>query len=272
MRLASVLALFIIYSLTPAPASAAATFGGEAVIESTKLTNVSPIIEGTLRLHMNVPLSESFYTHARVRIHMINDKSYDSIDQTLFDRAYVGYKNAGMDVKVGKQHLFLGMGLLADLNTSGIQAIIGSDHVRLLGFYSDDVTAANIAFPLANGASFGFSTKKQLDSTWAANVEVPVGHAKWGAEFVKNRTTGKQGYLIQAGSGQYAVSYRDIEAAAIDPAWATNYQFADSKGIRIRADYKIGNSSILTLYQDFAKNHSQTEKKNITYAGYAVYF
>jgi hypothetical protein len=99
-----------------------------------------------------------------------------------------------------------------------------------------------------------------------------VGDTKLGAEYIKNRSNGKDGYIAQVASGQYSFSYRDIKADAIDPAWATNYHYADSKGVRARADYKVSDNSILTIYQDIAKNNASTVKQDITYVGFATYF
>ncbi len=263
--------IFATLVIPTASVQASPVYGGDIVTEYTKISDVPAILEETVRLRFDDQLSDHFYVHARAQAHAINNKAYDSIDQSVFDQKYVGYKTAGIDMRAGKQPLYLGKGLLADLNVSGFQATATAGDIRLLGFYSNDVQAADFAVS-HKGLSFGATYKRQGDSTLGVNFAASFpGKAILSGEYVKNTSNNKRGYIAQIALGQYSLSYRDIENAAIDPDWATNYHYANSRGFRLRADYKIGTSSIFTVYQDIAKGNDNTPQQNITYAGYAIY-
>lgn len=259
-------------ALPAIPAFANPAYGGDIVTEYTKIPNVPGIIEGTLRLRFDDKITDNWYFHARARAHAINNKAFDSIDRSFFDQAYAGYQDGGLDIRAGKQPLYLGHGLLADLNIAGIQTSLAADGYKLLGFYSNDVKAADATATIGE-AALGATYKKQGDATWGVHFDTPVGQSvSLGAEYVENTDNKQHGYLAGLTSGHYSLSYRNIQNGAIDPAWATNYHYADSKGFRLRADYKVGLHSILTLYQDIAKNNAGTVDQDITYIGYATYY
>lgn len=259
-------------SLSMSPAYAKPSYGGDIVTEYTKITGVPAIIEETIRLRFDDNITDNFYVHARAKAHAINNKAYDSIDRSVFDQAYAGYKNGGLDIRAGKQPLYLGHGLLADLNVSGVQASLTSGSYKLLSFYSTNVKAADATVTIGE-SSLGATFKKQGDATWGVHFDTPVGKSvSLGAEYVENTDNKQHGYIVALTSGHYSLSYRNIQNGAINAEWATNYHYADSKGFRIRADYKIGMRSILTFYQDIARNNAGIKDQNITYIGYATYY
>lgn len=259
-------------SLPIMPAYASPTYGGDIVTEYTKIADVPGIIEGTIRLRFDDTITDNLYIHARAKAHAINNKAFDSIDRSVFDQAYAGYKNGELDIRAGKQPLYLGHGLLADLNVAGVQASLASSDYKLLGFYSTKVQAADATVTIGE-TSVGATYKKQGDSTWGVHFDTPIDKSvSLGAEYAANTDNKQHGYIAALTSGYYSLSYRNIQNGAINPEWATNYHYADSKGFRIRADYKVGVRSILTIYQDLAENNAGTANQNITYIGYATYY
>lgn len=259
-------------SLSIAPADASPAYGGDIVTEHTKISDVPGIVEGTIRLRFDNKISDNLYIHARAKAHAINNKAFDSIDRSVFDQAYAGYRNGELDIRAGKQPLYLGHGLLADLNAAGVQASLTSGNYKLLGFYSANVKAADATITIGE-SSMGTTYIKQGDATWGMHFDTPINKSvSLGAEYVENTDNKRHGYIAALTSGYYSLSYRNIQNGAINPEWATNYHYADSKGFRIRADYKAGVRSILTIYQDIAKDNAGTADKKLTYIGYATYY
>ncbi|MDF2928804.1 MAG: hypothetical protein K0Q75_1042 [Anaerospora sp.] len=98
---------------------------------------------------------------------------------------------------------------------------------------------------------------------------------------MKNDNSTANGYLVQATFGKieqkgdinYAVSYRDVEDRAVNSNWVNTEAYANSKGFRATANYKVTENGTLSLYQDFTTRHDdETVKPNQFRAEFNVIF
>lgn len=247
---------------------AAPTFSGDANIEWNHHTNggAGNYLTNRIRLHAAADIDDVFSIHGRAR--MDNDLRNGTPDKanTMFDQAYIGAKLVKVDLKLGRQSLFSGKGLLMDDdNFSGLQAAAALEGVNVNGFYgknsSGDKTSLGEIKTSNNGINMG-ANYLNLDGThyWGVNADTKfANNAEVNIEYVKNAANSATGYLAGVTMGNYSVSYRDIKNGAVD-THTTNSNYNDSKGFKLSAHYAISKNSSVTLYQDLATDHNNTDK------------
>ncbi|SDF81667.1 hypothetical protein [Sporolituus thermophilus] len=284
------LAATVLAALTFSSASvfAAPVFSGDANIEYNKDEGQKATLTNRIRLVADADIVENFYIHGRMVMNN-NLKGEDSSAVgnrgTEAEQIYLGARFTNLDLKVGKQPLWLGKGLLADVNgISGVSANTVIDGIGLVGFFGkdakQDVFAADMNAALG-AANFGASYLKKEDvKRYGLNFDTKLAeNTVFNFEYVKNTTNKADGYLaevkfgnaVKKGDIDYALSYRNIEADAID-GYTTNGNYIDSKGFRVKANYKISDASTLTVYQDIAQTENGNQDKNRTNVEFVVNF
>lgn len=276
-------AIMAAVTLSAASAFAAPVITGDANVEYTKDTNQDANITNRVRLYVDADLADGLYVKTRTALNNNIQSGAHTVD---LDRAYIGGKINNVDVKVGRQPIWLENGLIADVDKSGISMTADLNNTKLFGFYGKDqgsnLTAAdmNTSYGAVNmGASYA---KLGDNSVWGINADTKIAdNAVLDVEYVKsNAATENKGYLAQVKFGNavkkgdidYAVSYRDIEANAIMGAYSTNSNFADSKGLKLKANYKVTNDATLTVYHDITKTSSTDVDKKRTDVEFSVNF
>lgn len=249
--------------------AAPVVISGETVFEYTQVADWPIAREGTFRLKADKQVDDTLSIHIRGVAHAINLEDEDG--HFYFDQAYAGIHTQAVDIKVGKQPVYLGQGLLGDLNVILAQVSNKSQFVKVNAFLSQDVKAVDMQVPLRD-LTLGAVYKDKGEKSWGINMEKKLGQVYVSGEYVKNVSNGKKGYLAEVRSGYYALSYRNIEDEALDELWVTSGVYADSKGYRIRGDFPVDAHSIFTVYRDFATSHDGETDKDCTYFGYSVYF
>jgi len=271
------LATAVLAALTVSTVSAfaAPVISGDARILAQKNDGEHTYIDTRFRLNADAELGDDIYAHGRI---MGIDKqgpqyglNYAEAGTGLsgasinIEQMYIGAKIGMVDIKAGLQPVEVGHGLLADINgIEGLSLATTAGNVGAYGFAgrsgTDDVVAAQLNTTVENinvGANF---LKKESTDYWSINANTKVAtNIKLAGEYVKNDTDNKDGYLVKATVGEvakkgdfnYAVSYRNIDTGAVDAGWTKNGAFADSKGFRLEANYKVGTNANLNLYKDF---------------------
>lgn len=289
----------IMAALTLSTASvfaAAPTFSGDGNIEYNKDTGVQANITNRIRLNADVNLIDDMYAHTRLAMnnYISNKDNNTGAQSPAFDQAYIGGKIDTFDVKAGLQPIFLGKGLLADVNKGGIGVGTQLDGIKLNGFYGKDggnnLTTVDMGTSF-NGINMGTSYIKLGDNhAWGINADTKImDNTVLNVEYIKNNaSTDAKGYLaelkvgnaIKKGDMDYAISYRNIEANALNgfASYSTDSpnnaasNYADSKGLKLRASYKVTNDATLNLYHDMAKTSSTDVDKKRTDVEFAVKF
>lgn len=280
------LATVILAALTVSATSAfaAPTISGDARLLTQKNEDGRTYTDTRFRLNADAELGDGLYAHGRIMgidmqspstpLNYAEAGTGQSGASINIEQMYLGAKIGMVDIKAGRQPIAVGNGLLADIN--GIEGLSLAGNVGSLSTYgfagrsgSTDVIAADVKSNLDNvdvGASF---LKKESTEYWALNANTKVADKiQLAGEYVKNDSTDRDGYLVKATIGEatkkgdfnYAVSYRNIDNGAVDADWTTNGAFADSKGFRIEANYKVGDNANLNLYKDFVEQVSDTSK------------
>lgn len=282
-----VAAVMAAMSLSAASAFAAPVFSGDANIEYNKFES-GDSLTNRIRLVVDSTITDNLYVHGRVV--MNNDKDQFSSaagknPKIELEQAYIGGNYHGIDIKAGRQPLFLGKGLLADVNgINGIQAGTSFDGIKLNGFYGKDgtekVSAADFGSSFGDihfGASY---LKKEEAKFFGVNADTKIAdNAVLNVEYAKNNDTKANGFLaevkmgnaVKKGEIDYALSYRNIEGGAIDGDYTTNGSYNDSKGFRVKANYKLADNAALTAYQDLVDDQNGV-KKNRTNVEFSVNF
>lgn len=267
--------------------AAAPAFSGDAKIEWNNQTSggTDNYLINRVRLNMDASIDDTFSLHSRAV--MLNDlKNGNGSNRVTFDQAYLGAKFSNVDIKAGKQSLYSGQGLLMDDdNFSGVQAGTTLENVKLSGFYGHDndankITLAEMATSFGK-VNVGANYLKQDDAKyWGVNASTPItNNAAFNIEYVKNTDTSATGYLaevkvgnaVKKGDIDYSLIYRDIDAGAINNH-TTNYNYSDSKGFKVKADYKVSDNAKLAVYHDMGKNHTTDVDQNRTNVEFSVNF
>lgn len=265
-------------TLSTASAFAAAPiFSGDANIEYNKETGKDRELTNRIRIHMHYNVDDDMYVHLRWRA----DNNIDTNKTTTeADQVYVGAKFDGVEVRGGKQPLWLGKGLLMDEELSGLGIITFGSKVSFSGFYGKDtsivtadkdyaVTTLNMGTALG-GMNVGAAYLKMNEGNnkyWGINADTKLSdNAVLNVEYVKNNDAKADGYLAEVKFGNaakkgeidYSISYRDIEKDAVS-RYSTNGNYNDSKGVKIKATYKVSNAATLTVYHDMADTQAGAE-------------
>jgi len=271
-------------TLSTASVFAAPDLSGDAKIEYVHQENAGTSLTNRVRLNADAAIDDTFYVHARAVVN--NDiKTGDNGDVT-FDQAYIGANLKGTDIKVGRQSLFLGKGMLMDGDgLSGANITTALDGIKLSGFYgkadgNEEVRTAEMTTAFSN-VNFGASYLKEADNKyWGINLDTKImDNAVLNVEYVKNNEAKATGYIAEVkvgdaahkGEFDYAVSYRDVEANAVSK-YSTDANYSDSKGFRISANYKVTDNATLNLKQDLADDNAGNIGKNRTDVTFSVNF
>jgi hypothetical protein len=284
------LAAAILASLTlsTAIAFAAPEISGDAQLLTQKNDGGSTYTDVRLRLNADADLGDGIYAHGRI---MGIDESIRNYDRAgtgskganvNMEQLYLGAKVGATDLKVGRQPLFIGNGMLADVN--GIQGVslgTSAGDINALGFIgrSDepagprDTVAFNLGTKVEDvnlGVGYMTTNDAQENKYLSFNADTKLtDKVVLSADYVKNTEAEADGYLVKATFGQvakkgdfnYALSYRNIEDGAVDGDWVTNGAYADSKGFRVAANYKVTDNATLSVYQDITKKNSDSSEK-----------
>ena len=285
------LAAAIMAAMTISTASVFAApieFSGDMQLLTQKnYHNDSSYSDARIRLNADAQLGDSMYVHGRLMGIDENTRNFDVAGtgskgaQMNMEQLYLGAKLGEVDVKVGRQPLFIGEGMLADVNgIQGVSLAGQAGQVNMYGFVGRsndasgrDTIGINVGTNV-NGINLGagyMTTSDAFENKYyslSADKNV-TDKINLSGTYVKNTEMEADGYIVKATVGQiakkgdfnYAVSYRDIEDDAVDADWVTNGAYADSKGIRLAANYKVTDNATLTAYKDFVKN-TAGEKPN----------
>lgn len=241
-----------------------------------------------IRLNADAQLGDNMYVHGRL-MGIDTTPNYgpsgtgSSGASVNMEQLFLGAKLGEVDVKVGRQPLDIGKGMLADVNgIQGVSLAGQAGTVNMYGFAGrSDNNGGRDTIGLQMGTNVhgvnlgaGYLTtndnageNKYLALNADKNVTEKVNLS---GVYVKNTELEKDGYIVKATVGQvakkgdfnYAVSYRDIEAGAVDGDWVTNGAYANSKGIRLAANYKVTDNATLSAYKDFNQENSVGDKAN----------
>lgn len=266
------------------------TISGDANIEYLKDSGADRQITNRIRLNLDNSIGDSLYVHGRVRLDNNLDTTANNGEaKTSFDQAYIGGNVDSVAFKAGKQPLWLGKGLLADTDgTNGLKVGTNLENVKLSGFMGRDYNAGvgyNVSAADVNtsygAVNFGASyLKKDEQKFWGVNADTKISdNATLNVEYVKNTNSSAKGYLaevkfgnaVKKGDMDYSVSYRNIEDGAIS-GYTTNGNYPDSKGIKLKANYKVTDNSNLAVYYDAAKTQGSNADKKRTDLEFSVNF
>ncbi|WP_425057793.1 hypothetical protein SCACP_23330 [Sporomusa carbonis] len=261
--------------------AAAPTFSGDANIEYRNQDANGDYLTNRIRLNIDSQIDDTFYIHGRARMdNNLRDGSQDT--KTGFDQAYIGAKFGQADLRVGRQSLAIGKGLLMDDDKfTGALVNTELEGIKLSGFYGKDPYAnektsfADVKTAFGD-VNVGASYLKSGDKYYAVNADTKLAdNVVLNAEYAKNTTDKKDGYLAEIAVGQadkkgdfkYAVSYRDIDSGAL-PDFTTDGWYKDSKGFRVKGIYKVSDAATLTAYQDLgeAQNGADHNRTNVEFA------
>jgi len=233
----------------------------------------------TLGLGQDFTLGTDTYVHTHLQ------SGYDDFtktNQTILDEYYIGIKDHGGEMKLGRQALVVNNDLLAGtsgyINPVGIEYSATLEKTKLIGFYGKDkdsqdkISAAEISADINKHINVGLSYMRFQNNYFGANFDADLAtNVVFGGEYVKNTDVNSKGYLAEVrfgntklpGSLDYAISYRDIEASAVNIYCSDEY-YSDSKGYRISADYKVSKNSTLSAYRDVTKAKSTSANSSRT--------
>lgn len=286
------IAAAVMAALTVSTASvfaAAPTFSGDANIEyrnqdADKEGKQGDYFTNRIRLNIDSQIDDTFYIHGRAR--MDNDlRNGNNDNKTTFDQAYLGAKAGQFDVRVGKQSLAIGKGLLMDDDkfTGGL-VTTDIEGVNVSGFYGKDpantkTSYADVSTAFGN-VNFGASFLNEGDHYYAVNADTKLAdNVVLNVEYARNTTDKANGYLAEVAVGdaakkgdfKYSVAYRNIKNNAL-PDFTTDGWYQDSKGFRLKGAYKVTDNATLTAYHDFAKVESNDQDHTRTNVEFAVNF
>ncbi|MEG6584560.1 putative porin [Dendrosporobacter sp. 1207_IL3150] len=282
-----ILAAAVLAAMTLSTASvfASPAFSGDSKIEFINKDSGSDL-SSRFRLNVDASIDENLNVHARYNTggYSISDGAA-TVDASI-DQAYIGAIIKDSEIRVGRQSLWLGKGMLMDGDAfNGVQVATGIDNVAITAFTGKDAnhdktTQAEIGTSFGNvnvGANY-----LKLDDTkfYGINFDTKVAeNTVLNVEYVKNTTDKNDGYIaelkvgeaVKKGDFDYAVSYRNIEDGAVT-GYSTDSQFNDSKGFRVAANYKVSDNSTLNIKQDIAENNAGSSDKKFTDITFSVNF
>lgn len=264
-------------------------FSGDMQLLTQKNDHGSTFSDVRLRLNADAQLDENMFVHGRLMGIDMSPNHYNgsgtgsSGASVNMEQLYLGAKLGAVDVKVGRQPLDIGKGMLADVNgIQGVSLATSASGIDMYGFAGRSHEGATARDTVGlqmgtnvHGVNLGagyLTTKDTVDNKYLSfNADKNVtDKVNLSGVYVKNTELEKDGYIVKATIGQvakkgdinYAVSYRDIENGAVDGNWVTNGAYADSKGFRLAANYKPTNNSTLSVYKDINQENSNGQKPN----------
>lgn len=279
-------AIMAALTLSASAALAAPTFSGDANIEyNAQDQGTKTSLINRVRLNVDANIADNMYVHGRIGLqNNLKDATAPGVG-TYTDQAYIGAKIGAADLKVGRQSLAIGKGLLADEdNFSGATLTTSVEGVKLMGFYGNrsgsDVNLADMATSF-NGINFGASYAKQDQNKYLGlNADTKImDNATFNVEWVKNNESKADGYLAEVKVGQamkkgdfaYSVGYYNIDQGAV-PTFTTNGNFDGGKGFRVKGQYKVSDTATLTAYHNAGKNVNSDADQARTNVEFSVNF
>lgn len=257
-------------------------FSGDANIEYSAKDNENSELTNRIRLVIDSQIDQNLYLHGRMvmnnNIATPNATGVWGDKATVMEQGYIGYKNGNMDITAGRQPLFLGHGLLSDVNgIGGLKIKTTLDNANLMGFYGKDgaenVSAANFGTALGN-VDFGLSYLKKTDNFYGVNASTKIANGVvFNAEYIKNndQPTQNKGYWTEVkfgnaskkGEFDYSLGYVNVENNAVPAGYITEGNMQGGKGFRAKAHYAVTDNATLTVYQDMFKttDGTNTDKK-----------
>ncbi len=278
-------AIMVAMTLSTASVFAAPVFSGDANIEYNA-GDISPdYLINRIRLNIDSKISDDIYVHGRMKLNNDLRDSHGYGATAGFDQAYIGAKLGAADIRVGRQSLFIGKGLLMDEdNFTGAQARTAIDGINLAGFYGRDASDNKTSYADMNtsfsGINFGATYLKEGDKYFGVNADTKIAeNAVLNVEYVKNDTLDADGYMasvkfgnaVKKGDIDYSIAYHNADAGAVAP-YTTNVNFQDSKGFMVKASYKVADNATLTAYHDAAKDSITDADKTRTNVEFSVNF
>lgn len=247
---------------------------GDARVDYMKDSGADQQITNRIRLSIDNNLGDNLYVHGRANFDNNIENGTNNTPISV-NQAYIGGAIDGFRFKAGKEPLFLGKGLLADTDGSnGLQVDTSVQGIKINGFIGKDsgkrLAAGDVAtaFGKVNvGASY---LKKDTTNYFGINTDAKITkNSVLNIEYVRNQESKAQGYLaevvfgdaVKKGDMDYAISYRDIEDSAVDSAYSTDGNYNNSKGIKLKAHYKVTDNATLGVYQDLVDTQDGADKK-----------
>lgn len=285
------LAAAILASLTLSASAALAatpTFSGDAQLLTQKGTDGDTFTDVRMRLNIDGQLGDGMYAHGRIMGIDMTDFSKAGTGlsgaSAQMEQMYLGGKLGAVDVKVGRQPLGLGsQGLMSDVNgIEGLSLATAAGDVNMFGFVgrSDETYNASSLLIANPRDTVAFNVGTKIDAVKLGASYMKTSDARFGeneyygfsaggkvtnnvaldGEYIKNDSRDADGYLVKATIGDvakkgdinYAVSYRDIDAGAVDGDWVTNSAYVASKAVRVATNYKVTDNATLSVYKDFS--------------------
>ncbi|EGO65920.1 porin [Acetonema longum] len=251
--------------------AAAPTLSGDARIEYRNEDASDNHLTNRIRLNVDAQIDDTFYVHGRARYD--NDMRENNGGVMTFDQAYIGAAMENADLRVGRQSLSIGQGLLMDDdNFSGAQLNTAINNLNVKGFYGKDPSDTKTSFidlgTSFRGLNIGGSYLKEDDKYYGFNLGANVApNVALNVEVAKNDTQDANGFLAEVAIGQAvkkgdfltAISYRDVDEYALTP-FSTDGAYDNSKGFRIKGAYKVSDTATLTAYQDIAEDQDGADK------------
>lgn len=233
-----------------------------------------------IRLNVDSAIDDTFSIHGRL---VMDNNMKTGTSNLSADQIYLGTKLGGADLLLGRQPIYLGKGLLADNDMSGAGLITKIDGANLGAYFgkkdNTDVRALNLSSSYGD-LHLGASYLDKGTKAWAINGDTKLSNdAVMNVEYVNNTTNNASGYMagvtfgktINKGDLSYTVSYRNIEDGVIDAGYTTDANYANSKGIKVEANYKVSDHSNLNVYHDFVKDQANVDK-NLTHVEFTLNF
>ncbi|MBP2645574.1 MAG: hypothetical protein H6Q75_1014 [Firmicutes bacterium] len=266
---------------------AAPTFTGDARIITQQDDGGRTYTDTRFRLNADAELGDGFYTHARLQgidTQPFANATSNGVAADM-DQLYLGTKMGAVDVKAGRQGLFVGNGLLADVSMQGVSLATENKNIGFDAFVgregTNDVTGANLKTK-GDKVDMGLGYLKVEDTDFMSfNADSRLGNnVVLSGNFTKNNKDSKNGFLVKATVGEavrkgefnYALSYRNIEDGAVAGSWCTDTAYNDSKGFRVEANYKFADNVNLNVLKDFTDKNSDSTSLNRAKAELTVVF
>lgn len=256
---------------------AAPTISGDINLEYNKDKGYDSTLTSETNVNLDANFADNLNLHTRFTANYDVDNDYTY--NTDVSQLYVNTQLDDVSLNLGKQPLYLGQGLLADVTgVNGVQLNTNLGKTAFSGFHGkdgDNVTAIDLAGKVGT-VNLGASYFKKGDAYYGINASQAISqNAVGNFEFVENSDSDANGFLAQVkfgtaqqkGDVDYAVSYRDIENGAVDAGYTTEGNYNDSKGFRFGVNYKAANNGTLSAYYDAVDDQNGNDKSqtNIEY-------
>ncbi|HWR44312.1 S-layer homology domain-containing protein [Sporomusa sp.] len=246
-----------------------------------------------LRLKMTAQVDENVTFNGRLASQSTWGNA-DSANQVKLDQAYISGKAAGLDYSFGRQPIFLGQGLLADVsdNNDGLVLSGGKDVKVTTGSFKrgkSNFVAANIDAKVADDLNVTVSYIKDKDATKAyKSTAAGLSYTGFGKFAISGEYGKNDAKNIDAKAWMAKVKYGNAGAVNTAGVWI-GYRNADKdfdpaglntldygildgsigvvdnvKGLEYGVEYTVFKNGVLTFqYNDLEQKNTKIDKKNI---------